>query len=204
MIPNYKRPRYRDYILDVLECPPDDQDLDMITHIEELETIRLIYNTLKDFIDGETFRVGNALKELGNAPRAEYSGLLLGKSEVLRDLKWRIKDIESGHEVAKMFNTPIDFDTYNLVAIHKSEIERLRKIEENNTKGYNSVLYCPRNIETGEFVDMGYNPTDDITEAIGWKTPAEAKLDISHFDEPDNWKVVKKYIHEHVEEDNIC
>ena len=129
MIPNYKRPKYRDYISDVLERPLDDQDLDMITHIEELEVLRIIYNSVKDFIDGETFRVSNALKELGNAPRAEYSGLLLGKSEVLRDLKWRIKDIERGHEIANMFNTPIDFDTYDLVAIPKSEIERLREVE---------------------------------------------------------------------------
>lgn len=194
MIPNYKRPKYRDYISDVLERPLDDQDLDMISHIDELETIRIIYNTIKDFIDGETFRVDNALKELGNAPRAEYSGLLLGKSEILRDLKWRIKDIESGHEIAKMFNNPIDFDTYDLVAIHKSEVERLRKIEENNINGYNSVLYCPRNIETGEYIDERYNPTDDISEAIGWRTPEDCKKDIANLDEPDMWEVVEKII----------
>lgn len=200
MIPNYKRPKYSDYISDVLERPLDDQDLDMITHIEELETMRIIYNTLKDFIDGENFRVNHALRELGNSRRDEYSGLLLGKSEVIRDLKWRIENIEDGYDLAKMFNRPIDFDTYDLIAIHKSEVERLRKIENDNSKGFNSIIYCPRNIETGEYIDSNYDPTEDITEAIGWKTPEEAKLDISKLDEPEMWEVVKKYTHVHVEE----
>lgn len=200
MIPNYKRPKYREYITDVLERPLDDQDLDMISHIDELETIRIIYNTLKDFIDGETFRVNNALKELGNAPRAEYSGLLLGKSEILRDLKWRIKDIESGHEVAKMFNTPIDFDTYDLVAIPKAEIERLRELEANSNKGYKNTLYCPKHIETGEYIDEDGNRTDDIVEAIGCKSVEDCNEYISQLDEPEDWIIEIKKVHIYTKE----
>lgn len=194
MIPNYKRPKYREYIVDVLERPLDDQDLDMIVHIENLENIRLIYNTLKDFINGETFRVDHALHELGNAPRAEYSGLLLGKAELLSVLKWRIKDIESAYDIAKMYNSDLDLDVYNLVALPKSEVERLRNIESSLKGGYNNRLYCPRNIETGEYIDERYNLTDDISEAIGWRTPEDCKKDIATLDEPEMWEVVEKII----------
>ena len=49
MIPNYKRPPYREYIIDVLERPLDDQDLDMINYVEGLETLANYYT--RDGID---------------------------------------------------------------------------------------------------------------------------------------------------------
>lgn len=54
------------------------------------------------------------------------------------------------------------------------------------------LIYCPRNKENGEYVDLDYNLTDDIAEAIGWKTPELCKKDIATFDEPDEWEVVEK------------
>lgn len=49
MVPNYKRPPYREYIIDVLERPLDDQDLDMINYVEGLETLANYYT--RDGID---------------------------------------------------------------------------------------------------------------------------------------------------------
>ena len=122
MVPNYKRPKYRDYIYDVLERPLDDRDLDMIVHIEELENKEIILNTIKVFLQGEEFRINHALHELGNSKRAEYSGLLLGKGELIRTIKWRIKDIEQDYEVSKMFGNEPTRDGYALIPT--SELER--------------------------------------------------------------------------------
>ena len=55
-----------------------------------------------------------------------------------------------------------------------------------------SILYCPRNKNTGEYVTERYEPTEDIFEAIGWRTPELCKKDIASFDEPDEWEVAKK------------
>lgn len=55
-----------------------------------------------------------------------------------------------------------------------------------------SILYCPRNIKTGEYVTERYEPAEDIFEAIGWNTPELCKRDIATFDEPDEWEVAKK------------
>ena len=37
MLPNYKRPTFRDYMYNRFEEPLDDQDLDMIDYLEEIE-----------------------------------------------------------------------------------------------------------------------------------------------------------------------
>lgn len=60
MVPNYKRPKYRDYIYDVLERPLDDQDLDMITHIEELENKAKFNDKRNDYIN----EISDLVKEL--------------------------------------------------------------------------------------------------------------------------------------------
>lgn len=37
MIPNYKRPRICKYLIDILERPMTDEDLDMLNYLENLE-----------------------------------------------------------------------------------------------------------------------------------------------------------------------
>ena len=37
MIPNYKRPRISEYLIDILEGPMTDEDLDMLNYLENLE-----------------------------------------------------------------------------------------------------------------------------------------------------------------------
>ena len=57
-----------------------------------------------------------------------------------------------------------------------------------------SMLYVFRNKETGEYVDENYDPTDDISEAIGYKDYNRAVEALKDFDEPDSWYIVYKLI----------
>lgn len=55
-----------------------------------------------------------------------------------------------------------------------------------------SILYCPKLKNKNQFVDEKYNPTDDIFEAIGWKTKEQCSKDIQEFDTPEDYIIVKK------------
>lgn len=55
-----------------------------------------------------------------------------------------------------------------------------------------SILYCPKLKNKNQFVDEKYNPTDDIFQAIGWKTEEQCNKDIQEFDSPENYMIVKK------------
>lgn len=55
-----------------------------------------------------------------------------------------------------------------------------------------SILYCPKLKNENQYVDEKYNPTDDIFEAIGWKTKEQCQKDIQDFDEPEDYTIVKK------------
>lgn len=68
------------------------------------------------------------------------------------------------------------------------------KVNHLKSTSKSSVLYCPRNKTTGEYVTDRYEPTDDIYEAIGWKTIKLCKEDITHFDEPEEWEVAIKVV----------
>ena len=57
-----------------------------------------------------------------------------------------------------------------------------------------SLLFVFRNKTTGEYVDEDGNPTDEIYEAIGYRTLDEAKRNLDTFDEPEEWYIVKKII----------
>lgn len=55
-----------------------------------------------------------------------------------------------------------------------------------------STLYCPKLKEKKQYVDERYNPTEDIFEAIGWKTKELCNKDIQDFDNPEDYEIVKK------------
>lgn len=57
-----------------------------------------------------------------------------------------------------------------------------------------STLYCPKLKNENQFVDEKYNPTEDIFEAIGWKTEEQCKKDIQNFDIPEEYEIVKKIV----------
>lgn len=57
-----------------------------------------------------------------------------------------------------------------------------------------SLLFVFRNKTTGEYVDEDGNPTDEIYEAVGYRTLDEAKKNLDTFDEPEEWYIVKKII----------
>ena len=44
MIPNYKRPRICKYLIDILERPMTDEDLDMLNYLENLEQENQLLN----------------------------------------------------------------------------------------------------------------------------------------------------------------
>lgn len=142
MIPNYKRPKYREYITDVLERPLDDQDLDMISYIEGLEK----------------------------------------ENKQIKDRHYRAIHLI---QLLQMDGEVVISDLSKIV----DELQR-----EEILGRYDNRLYCPRNKDTGEYIDERYNPTDDISEAIGWRTPEDCKKDIATLDEPEMWKVVEKII----------
>ena len=49
MVPNYKRPKIREYILGILETSPTDEDFDMIEYVENLEKEKKINDNNDDF-----------------------------------------------------------------------------------------------------------------------------------------------------------
>lgn len=68
------------------------------------------------------------------------------------------------------------------------------KVNHLKSKSKSNVLYCPRNKHTGEYVTERYEPTEDIFEAIGWKSIKLCEEDITHFDEPEDWEVAIKIV----------
>lgn len=65
-------------------------------------------------------------------------------------------------------------------------------VKENVLQTKSSVLYCPKLKAKKEYVDERYNPTEDIFEAIGWKTKEQCEEDIKDFDVPEDYEIVKK------------
>ena len=65
---------------------------------------------------------------------------------------------------------------------------------ENILETTSSLLFVFRNKTTGEYVDEDGNPTDEIYEAVGYRTLDEAKKNLDTFDEPEEWYIVKKII----------
>ncbi len=65
-------------------------------------------------------------------------------------------------------------------------------VKENVLQTKSSVLYCPKLKAKKEYVDERYNPTEDIFEAIGWKTKEQCEKDIKDFDVPEDYEIVKK------------
>lgn len=55
------------------------------------------------------------------------------------------------------------------------------------------TLYCFMN-KHFEFVDKWGNVTDDLKEAKGFEKLEDAKRERETFDEPEEWKIVKKNI----------
>lgn len=66
-------------------------------------------------------------------------------------------------------------------------------IFKNLYDSFESIIFCPRNKFTGEYIDERYNPTKDVTEAIGWKTKEECQKDIDTLDSPKEWEIVLKH-----------
>lgn len=91
MIPNYKRPMICEYLWDILERPMTDEDLDMLNYLEGLEQE---VKELKAYLQSEEKRLEKLLHEFGNKPRNEYSGLLLGKCELIRNINRLIEECE--------------------------------------------------------------------------------------------------------------
>jgi len=65
-------------------------------------------------------------------------------------------------------------------------------VKENVIQTKSSILYCPKLKAKKEYVDERYNPTEDIFEAIGWKTKEQCEKDIKDFDVPEDYEIVKK------------
>ncbi len=55
-----------------------------------------------------------------------------------------------------------------------------------------STIYCAKLKNENQYIDENYNPTNEIFEAIGWKTKEQCNKDIQNFDEPTNYTIVKK------------
>lgn len=55
-----------------------------------------------------------------------------------------------------------------------------------------SILYCPKLKNENQYIDEKYNPTEDIFEAIGWKTKELCNKDIQELDKPEDYIIVKK------------
>lgn len=61
------------------------------------------------------------------------------------------------------------------------------------------ILYCFMNKEF-EFTDENSNITDDLTEAAGYENLEDARIARDDFDEPEEWKIVKKKVIYRLEE----
>lgn len=73
-------------------------------------------------------------------------------------------------------------------------------VKEKIIQTKSSVLYCPKLKDKKEYVDERYNPTEDIFEAIGWKTKEQCERDIKDFDVPEDYEIVKKVTTAKIEE----
>lgn len=62
-----------------------------------------------------------------------------------------------------------------------------------------SIIYCFMN-KNFEFTDERDNITDDLKEAAGYRTLEGARTARDSFDEPKEWKIVKKRITYELEE----
>lgn len=62
-----------------------------------------------------------------------------------------------------------------------------------------SIIYCFMN-KSFEFTDESGNITDDLKEAAGYKILEDAIIARNEFDEPEEWKIVKKRITYELEE----
>lgn len=51
MVPNWKRPKTRDYITDILDAPPTDEDFEMINYFEELERKEKAINEFLKYLE---------------------------------------------------------------------------------------------------------------------------------------------------------
>lgn len=58
---------------------------------------------------------------------------------------------------------------------------------------YKSKLYCLMNSDM-KFIDEDFNLTDDIREAIGWRSEEEAEKERLELDEPEEFKIVIKWV----------
>lgn len=61
------------------------------------------------------------------------------------------------------------------------------------------ILYCFMN-KNFEFTDERDNITDDLKEAAGYERLEDARIARDEFDEPEEWKIVKKKITYELEE----
>ena len=61
------------------------------------------------------------------------------------------------------------------------------------------ILYCYMNKEF-EFTDENGNITDDLKEAAGYENLEDARIARDDFDEPEEWKIVKKKVIYRLEE----
>lgn len=61
------------------------------------------------------------------------------------------------------------------------------------------ILYCFMNKEF-EFTDKNSNITDDLKEAAGYENLEDARIARDDFDEPEEWKIVKKKVIYRLEE----
>lgn len=55
-----------------------------------------------------------------------------------------------------------------------------------------SILYCPMNKKTLDFIDVKHNLTNDVFEVAGWDTEELCKEEIKTFDNPSEWTIVTK------------
>lgn len=55
-----------------------------------------------------------------------------------------------------------------------------------------STIYCAKLKNENQYLDERYNLTEDIFEAIGWKTKELCYKDIQKFDNPNDYTIVKK------------
>lgn len=65
-------------------------------------------------------------------------------------------------------------------------------VESKTISTKTSILYCPKLKTKNQYVDEKYNPTEDIFEAIGWKTEDQCSKDIQCFDTPEDYTIIKK------------
>lgn len=143
MIPNYKRPTFKEYLLEVLDRPLDDQDLDMIEYCEQLEKEnaelkedKLEYQRILDIWDKRTYR-----KKYLEERRVEVPTLLYPDADEIyeryfklreenKELKERVKVFDKAVKCDKCDCNICDAEKLLLDSIPKSVIrEKMKKVE---------------------------------------------------------------------------